>query len=102
MIRRPPRSTLFPYTTLFRSNPKAMTVSADSKSMVYGGTFPTLSASYSGLVNGDSAANLTTLPTLNTCATASSHSFKYTITASGAVDPDYTITYVNGTLTITP
>src|SRR2546426_10683318 len=23
MIRRPPRSTLFPYTTLFRSNPKA-------------------------------------------------------------------------------
>src|SRR3712207_8888953 len=23
MIRRPPRSTLFPYTTLFRSHPKA-------------------------------------------------------------------------------
>src|SRR3712207_8190713 len=23
MIRRPPRSTLFPYTTLFRSNPQA-------------------------------------------------------------------------------
>src|SRR3712207_7147003 len=23
MIRRPPRSTLFPYTTLFRSSPKA-------------------------------------------------------------------------------
>src|SRR5258705_525791 len=26
MIRRPPRSTLFPYTTLFRSRPKAQTV----------------------------------------------------------------------------
>src|SRR5256886_10209572 len=25
MIRRPPRSTLFPYTTLFRSNPEALT-----------------------------------------------------------------------------
>src|SRR3712207_8660840 len=25
MIRRPPRSTLFPYTTLFRSNPVALT-----------------------------------------------------------------------------
>src|SRR3712207_8421026 len=25
MIRRPPRSTLFPYTTLFRSNGKAIT-----------------------------------------------------------------------------
>src|SRR2546430_8735743 len=24
MIRRPPRSTLFPYTTLFRSNPRCM------------------------------------------------------------------------------
>src|SRR3712207_8302873 len=26
MIRRPPRSTLFPYTTLFRSNPKLLIV----------------------------------------------------------------------------
>ena len=25
----------------------------------------------------------------------------YTITASGAVDPDYTISYVGGTLTVT-
>src|SRR2546430_13521455 len=25
MIRRPPRSTLFPYTTLFRSNPQRFT-----------------------------------------------------------------------------
>src|SRR3989442_9724218 len=28
MIRRPPRSTLFPYTTLFRSNPQAVDVVA--------------------------------------------------------------------------
>src|SRR2546429_6780680 len=28
MIRRPPRSTLFPYTTLFRSNPKIRAVTA--------------------------------------------------------------------------
>src|SRR3712207_8091570 len=28
MIRRPPRSTLFPYTTLFRSEPVAMVVAA--------------------------------------------------------------------------
>src|SRR2546422_7018907 len=27
MIRRPPRSTLFPYTTLFRSHPDAISVS---------------------------------------------------------------------------
>src|SRR5256886_7079385 len=32
MIRRPPRSTLFPYTTLFRSNPRlpAMPHNADA------------------------------------------------------------------------
>src|SRR2546422_7581017 len=29
MIRRPPRSTLFPYTTLFRSKPAVITVGQD-------------------------------------------------------------------------
>src|SRR2546429_1432955 len=29
MIRRPPRSTLFPYTTLFRSNPRQTLVHPD-------------------------------------------------------------------------
>src|SRR5256885_11686647 len=28
MIRRPPRSTLFPYTTLFRSNDKPVTIAS--------------------------------------------------------------------------
>src|SRR2546426_7736756 len=31
MIRRPPRSTLFPYTTLFRSTPAGSTVPASSR-----------------------------------------------------------------------
>src|SRR2546422_3259741 len=30
MIRRPPRSTLFPYTTLFRSSPEQMRAMADA------------------------------------------------------------------------
>src|SRR5574344_2533983 len=29
MIRRPPRSTLFPYTTLFRSSPKKLSTITD-------------------------------------------------------------------------
>src|SRR5260221_2353025 len=41
MIRRPPRSTLFPYTTLFRST--TSTVSMPGICMKYGGA-PTLSA----------------------------------------------------------
>ena len=50
------------------------------------------------------SASLTTQPTLTTTATASSHvaGSPYAITASGAVDSDYTISYVAGTLTVTP
>src|SRR3712207_8978804 len=35
MIRRPPRSTLFPYTTLFRSNHEAITSFGHKESSVY-------------------------------------------------------------------
>src|SRR2546430_8818635 len=31
MIRRPPRSTLFPYTTLFRSNPQTRIAQQENK-----------------------------------------------------------------------
>src|SRR5690349_22821788 len=31
MIRRPPRSTLFPYTTLIRSDPRALLMPADGR-----------------------------------------------------------------------
>jgi hypothetical protein len=43
-----------------------------------------------GFVNGDTAASLTTLPTLSTTETASSHvaGSPYAITASSAVDTD--------------
>src|SRR5438874_4883174 len=36
MIRRPPRSTLFPYTTLFRSHRRAL-VDADQNDVIAGG-----------------------------------------------------------------
>ncbi len=83
-------------------SPAPLTITADSKSMVYGGTLPVLTASYSGFVNGDSAASLATLPTLSTTATAGSHVGAYAITASGASDPNYTISYISGTLSIAP
>src|SRR5690349_24002408 len=37
MIRRPPRSTLFPYTTLFRSRPRPRPVRRDGGRPVRGG-----------------------------------------------------------------
>jgi uncharacterized repeat protein (TIGR03803 family) len=82
--------------------PAALTITADNKTKVYGDPLPTLTASYSGFVNGDTASNLTTLPTLSTAATPSSLPGTYPITASGAADPNYIIAYVPGTLTVTP
>ena len=80
-----------------------LTITAVNQTKVYGAALPTLTASYSGFVNGDTSASLTTQPTLTTTATASSHvsGNPYSITASGAVDADYTITYVAGSLTVT-
>ena len=83
--------------------PAPLTITAVNQTKVYGAALPTLTVSYSGFVNGDRLVKLTTLPTLTTTATASSHvaGSPYAITASGAVDPDYTINYVAGTLTVT-
>src|SRR5208337_3444540 len=84
--------------------PAGLTITANNQTKVYGAALPTLTASYSEFVNGDTLASLTTQPTLTTTATASSHvtGSPYTITASGAVDSDYSISYVAGSLTITP
>ncbi len=81
-------------------NPVALMITADSKSKSYGSIVPVLTASYSGFVNGDTSANLNALPTLSTTATAASHVGSYPIAASGAADPDYTISYVAGSLTV--
>jgi hypothetical protein len=79
-----------------------LTITANEQSMIYGDSFPSLTVSYAGFVNGDTSASLTTLPTISTPATPTSHVASYTITASGATDPNYSINYVPGMLTITP
>jgi hypothetical protein len=84
-------------------NPAPLTISADNKTMVQGGNLPTLTATYTGLVNGDTAATFNVSPnvppTLSTVS-ANSAAGSYAITIGGASDADYTITYGNGTLTI--
>src|SRR3712207_6850401 len=49
MIRRPPRSTLFPYTTLFRSTTPVEPV-GDVLDLLFGGKPYSISASYGQLV----------------------------------------------------
>jgi hypothetical protein len=84
--------------------PALLTVTADDASKVYGQPNPALTASYNGLVNGDTAASLGGAPSLATPATAASHTGSYAITAGPGTlsDPNYSFTFVNGTLTVTP
>jgi hypothetical protein len=64
------------------------------------GTTPSLSASFIGLVNGDTAASLAAPPVLSTTATGTSLPGTYPITVSGARSADYSITYTSGTFTV--
>ena len=82
-------------------NPAALTITANNQSKAYDQVNPTLTVGYSGFVSGDTPASLTTAPSISTTATTGSPVGTYPITASGAVDPNYTIKYVAGTLTIT-
>jgi hypothetical protein len=83
-------------------NPAALTITAQNKGKVYGAALPAFTAGYSGFVNGDDSTSLTTQPTLTPSATTASPVGIYAITASGAVDANYSISYVPGTLTVTP
>ena len=78
----------------------ALLITASSGSMTYGGTVPTITASYSGFVNGESAASLTTAPICSTLATSSSGVGSYASSCSGAVDANYSITYMAGTVSV--
>ena len=77
-------------------------VVADNKSNVYGASLPTLTATWTGFVNGDTVASLTTPIILGTPATLSSGVGSYAITASGASSPNYTISFTGSALSITP
>lgn len=79
-----------------------LTITASTGSFQAGGTPPTISPSYSGFQNGETASSLTTQPTCSTTATSSSSANTYPSTCSGAVDPNYAISYVPGTVTISP
>jgi uncharacterized repeat protein (TIGR01451 family) len=78
-----------------------LTISATDKTKVYGAALPPLTVSYAGFVNGETSANLTAQPNVNTTATASSNVGTYPIVASGAAAANYNISYVNGTLSVT-
>ena len=81
--------------------PAPLTITASSGSANIGGTIPAVTAAYTGFVNGDSATSLTTAPTCSTTATSTSAAGVYPTNCTGAVDANYTITYVPGTMSLT-
>ena len=82
--------------------PAALTITAIDQSKVYGAGISGLVLGYTGFVNGDTPASLDTPPVIITDATAASPVGTYLMTAGGAADSNYTITFAGGTLTITP
>jgi hypothetical protein len=81
---------------------KASLTVTSNASMTYGGTVPALTPSYSGFVNGDTAAVLSGAPGLSTTATASSPAGSYPITAAQGTlaAANYAFSFTAGTLTV--
>lgn len=80
-------------------NPAPLTITADNQSKTVGNPNPTLTATFTGLVNGDTSANFPGLGIVTTATTASPTG-TYPITVSGATNANYTIKFVNGVLTV--
>ena len=84
----------------FAVTPASLVITANPASIGSGQALPVFTASYTGFVNGDTPASLTTTPVLSSAASPSSPAGNYPITVGGASSPNYTITYVPGTLTV--
>lgn len=81
-------------------NRAPLMITADSLTMAERTAVPPLTATYTGFVNGETAAVLDVPVTLTTTATSTSAPGAYPITASGAADANYSISYTPGVLTI--
>ena len=86
----------------FVVSPVPLTVTASTASFTSGGAVPQITASYAGFINGESAASLSSPPTCSTIATADSPPGRYPSTCAGAVDANYAIAYVAGSVTVKP
>ncbi|MGH8619392.1 MAG: MBG domain-containing protein, partial [Burkholderiales bacterium] len=82
-------------------NPAALSIRADDKTRAVGNPNPPLTATYSGFVNGETPVVLGGVLVITTPATIASPAGAYPIIPSGQTSTNYTITYVNGVMTVT-
>lgn len=80
---------------------KAPLTATSNAAKVYGSTNPTFPISYSGFMNGETAAVIDTSPTASSAATQSSNVGTYPINLTGGFDNNYTINLPSGTFSIT-
>jgi parallel beta-helix repeat protein len=97
-----PNYTISYASGMLKVAPAALTIAVNNASKIYGAAPPTFTFGYTGFVNGDGVSSLATTPSASTAATAASPVGSYPVTASGAVDANYNITYTGGTVTVTP
>lgn len=85
----------------FTVNKALLTITADDKTKIYGTPVPNLSISYSGWVNNETVAVLTTVPVASVSAGTTTPAGSYPIMLSAAGSDNYTFRYVTGTLVVT-
>ncbi len=78
-----------------------LTIAANNATRLIGAENPAFTASYSGLVLGETPAVLAGTLTFVTDASRTSPVGVYSITPSGLSSPNYDITYLNGSLKVT-
>lgn len=82
--------------------PAQLTIKANDAVRQYYSDDPNFTYTCSGFVNEDNASVLTATPSLSTSATRNSNVGTYAIKVGDTSSPNYSISFVNGTLTITP
>ena len=88
-------------TAAFTITPASLLITASSGATVYGAPIA-VNAGYQGFVNGDMAGSLTSPPTCGPLFTPATPAGTYVTTCTGAVDPNYNISYAPGSVTVSP
>ena len=88
----------------FTVSKNILTVTAVANSKVYGAANPSLTLTYSGFLNGNTASDLTTAPTARATSitlTTAVGTYTNAVTVAGGVDETYSFTYVFADFTVT-
>jgi autotransporter-associated beta strand protein len=89
-------------TTTAKITAQPLSITADDKVKLESTSNPPFTATYSGFVTGEGAADLTGTLVFSTPATTTSPAGSYAITPSGQSSGNYAITYNDGQLSVSP